>query len=247
MMKSCFVALITLLMANAAMAQGTAEAAESAFKGEAEAGAIVVSGNSDSESYNTKALMTYTQDSNIYTANGRYLKASALGVESARNWEAGLRYDRQLQEYFGVYVGQKAESDVFNGYIQRDSTDAGFKYSIIKSDDMNLISEAGYRYQETNTTDATTGTSYDNLGRVYVEYNQKANESLSYKYWVEYLPNFTNPDAYLMNTEASMNVMISSMFSLKLAYLLQYQNVIAPATATKYSTTTTTVNLVAKF
>lgn len=246
MTKSFLACSLTFLFATSAFAQ-TAEntTVQKAFKGEAEAGAIIVSGNNDSESYNTKAAMTYTQDSNVYTANGRYLKASALGVESARNWEAGVRYERELPNKFGVFVGQKAESDVFNGYIQRDSTDAGFKYSIIKTDDLNLITEAGYRYQVTNTTDATTGTNHDNLGRVYAEINQKVNEGLSFKYWAEYLPNFTDSDAYLANTEASLNVMINQVFSLKLAYLVQYQNVIVNATT--YSTSTSTVNLVAKF
>ena len=82
--------------------------------------------------YNAKAKAVYTHESNIYTAAGRYLRTNSNGVERARNWEAGLRYERALSEHFGVFVGQKAESDVFNGYIQRDSTDAGLKYTILK-------------------------------------------------------------------------------------------------------------------
>lgn len=213
------------------------------FKGEAEAGAIIVSGNTDSESYNAKAKTVYTQEQNIYTAFGRYLKTTSNNLESARNWEAGARYERELTEYLGVFVGQKAESDIYNGYIQRDSTDAGLKYSFLKTDDMSWFAEAGYRYQKTLPTVGST--THDNLGRVYTEFNKAMDKTLSFKYWVEYLPNFTQTDAYLVNTEASMNVMLNSIFSLKLAYLLQYQNV-APAGG-KYTTTTTTMNLVAKF
>lgn len=213
------------------------------FTGEAEAGAIVVSGNSDSESYNAKTKMIYTAERNIYTGFGRYLKTLSNGTESARNWEAGLRYERELSEHFGVFVGQKAESDIYNGYIQRDSSDAGVKYSLIKSDEMNWFFEAGYRYQKTQSTAGVT--SHDSLGRLYMEYNQAIDKTLSFKYWAEYLPNFTETDAYLGNTEASLNIMLNSIFSLKLAYLLQYQNV--PAAGGKYTTTTTTMNLVAKF
>ena len=210
---------------------------------EAEAGAIVVSGNNDSESYNAKAKSTYTWDKNSLIGSGRYLKTDSLGVESARNWEAGIRYERALTDYFSLFVGQKAESDVYNGYVQRDSTDAGLKYFITKTDTITWTSEAGYRYQVTN---ATTGEeARDSLGRLYTEYSQKVREDLSFKYWAEYLPNFDDADAYLANTEASLNVMLSSTFSLKIAYLLQYQNVV-PA-GTKYTTTTTTMNLVAKF
>ncbi|MBV2169079.1 MAG: DUF481 domain-containing protein [Bdellovibrio sp.] len=213
------------------------------LSGEAEAGGVIVSGNNNSESYNAKAKTVFTQDKNVYTASGRYLKTDSNGVESARNWEAGVRYERELTDYFGVFVGQKAESDIYNGYIQRDSTDAGLKYSLIKSDDMNWFLEAGYRYQKTLPT--VGGTTHDNLGRLFSEFNKSMDKTLSFRYWAEYLPNFTNTDAYLVNTEASLNVMLNSVFSLKLAYLLQYQNL--PAAGGKYSTTTSTMNLVAKF
>lgn len=227
-----------LLITTGALAQETPP-----LTGEAEAGAIVVSGNNDSESYNAKFKTTYSVDKNNYIGFGRYLKTDSLGVESARNWEAGVRYERELSDYFSLFVGQKAESDVFNGYVQRDSTDAGVKYFLTKTDSITWTTEAGYRYQVTNPT--TGEVSKDSLGRIYTEYNQKIRSDLSFKYWAEYLPNMDDADAYLANTEASLNVMLSQVFSLKLAYLLQYQNVV-PA-GTKYSTTTTTMNLVAKF
>lgn len=213
------------------------------FVGEAEAGLITVSGANESESYNAKAKMVYTQEANIYTAAGRYLRTNSNGVESARNWEAGVRYERAISEHFGVFVGQKAESDVFNGYIQRDSTDAGLKYTILKDETMTWFAEAGYRYQ---TILPTAGDiSHDNMGRLFTEYNKSLDKTLSFKYWAEFLPNFSTTEAYLANTEASLNIMINSTFSLKFAYLLQYQNL--PVVAGKYATSTTTVNLVAKF
>ncbi|WP_413569064.1 YdiY family protein [Bdellovibrio sp. HCB117] len=213
------------------------------WKGEAEAGVIVVSGNNDSESYNAKAKTEYTVDKNLYAAFGRYLKTTSLGVESARNWEAGVRYERQFTDYLSVFVGQKAESDIFNGYLQRDSTDAGLKYFLTKTDEFTWTLEAGYRYQKTLPT--TGQTTHDNLGRIYTEVNKALDKTLAFKYWAEYLPNFTEPEAFLANTEASLNIMLNSVFSLKLAYLLQYQN--QPPADGKYSTTTTTMNLVAKF
>ncbi|MGZ3773546.1 MAG: DUF481 domain-containing protein [Pseudobdellovibrionaceae bacterium] len=211
--------------------------------GEAEAGAVVVSGNSDSESYNAKANSTYTQNENVYSASGRYLKTLSNGIESARNWEIGIRYERKLTDYLGIFVGQKAESDIFNGYTQRDSTDIGLKYFLIKTADLNWTAELGDRYQKTLVT--TGGSTYDNLGRVYTEVNKSFDKTLSFRYWLEYLPNFTETKAYLFNTEASLNTMLNSIFSLKAAYLLQYQN--QPLTGIKYTTTTTTMNLVAKF
>lgn len=220
-----------------------AEGPAAPFKGEAEAGAIVVSGASDSSSYAAKANTEYTQEKNVYTAFGHYIKANANGADSARNWDAGLRYDYQISELWSAFIGHKAESDIFAGYIQRDSTDLGMKYNILKSDSLSWFAELGYRYSKTQPVLGSN--SYDSFGRLYTEVNKSFDKTLSFKYWAEYLPNFTDSKAFQFNNEASLNVMMNSIFSLRLAYLLQYQN--QPPAGGKYSTTTTTMNLVAKF
>lgn len=213
------------------------------FAGSAESGAVVVSGNNESESYNAKSKLTYSLEKNAYSVFGRYLRSTSLGVESARNWEAGARYERELSEAFGLIGGHKAESDIFNGYLQRDSSDVGLKYFLTKNESSSWILELGYRYQKTLPTIGNV--SHDNLTRIYTELNKNIDTRLTLKYWAEYLPKFTDPDAYLANTEASLNIMINSVFSLKIAYLLQYQNVLAASTS--YTTKTTTMNLVANF
>jgi putative salt-induced outer membrane protein len=239
-MRFIIVALVSFLVSVLSISAFAAEP----FAGEAEAGAIVVSGNSESENYNAKTKLVLTQDKNIYTAFGRYLQATANGVESSLQWEAGARYERELTDYISVYLGYKSESDIYNGYVQRDSSDIGGKYYFIKSDTQNWIAELGYRYSKTNPTGGGD-VANDSFGRLFSEYNQSIDKALSFKYWVEYLPNLTDHDAYLANTEASLNVMLNSVFSMKFAYLLQYQNV--PPTDGKYTTSTTTMNLVAKF
>lgn len=211
--------------------------------GEGEAGAVIISGNNNSQSYLAKAKLVYTWEKNIYTSFGRYLKADSNGVESARNWELGLRYERTLNEDLSAFIGHKAESDVFNGYIQRDSSDLGFKYFLVKSEDKNWFVEAGYRYQKTLPTQGAI--SHDSLGRLYTEFNKILDSTLSFKYWAEYLPNFTDKEAYLLNTEPSLNIMLNTRFSLKMAYLVQYQN--RPPADGKHTTTTSTLNLVGKF
>ncbi|QDK39429.1 YdiY family protein [Bdellovibrio sp. NC01] len=237
-------ALIPLL-ATTAFAQDPVSATKEPppWTGEAEAGAILVTGNSDSESYAAKLKTVYTHEKNIFTLAGSYIRAEANGTESARNWYGSLRYDRELAEMFSVFIAQRVESDIFAGYLQRDATDVGVKYFLIKKDDLNWIVEAGYRYQKTQPTIGTPF--YDNLGRLYSEVNKQWDKTLSFKYWLEYLPNFSDANGYFINSEASMNVMLNSIFSLKIGYLLQYQN--APPADGKNTTTTTTMNLVAKF
>lgn len=235
-MRFIIVALLSVLSISAFAAEPLA--------GEAEAGAIVVSGNSESENYNGKGKLVYTQEKNIYTTFGRYLQATANGVESSLQWDLGIRYERELTDYISMYVGYKAESDIYNGYVQRDSADIGGKYYFIKSDTQNWVFELGLRNSKTNPT-STASVANENFGRLFSEYNQSFDKTLSFRYWAEYLPNLTDSDGYMANTEASLSVMLNSVFSLKFAYLLQYQNV--PPSGGKYTTSTTTMNLVAKF
>lgn len=233
-----------LVVSSLAFAQDPNPTAPGPFKAEAEAGVIVVSGNTESESYAAKLLASYTDNGNTYSVFGKYLQAEANGLESALNWNAGIRYERALSEHFSIYAGYKGESDKFAGYLQRDSTDLGGKYYLVKQDDKTWTTELGYRYSKTLST--ASEVSYDNYVRLYTEYNQSLDKTLSFKYWLEYLPNLTDNDQYLTNTEASMNVMLSQVFSLKLAYLLQYQNSPPVATAERTEKTFTTT-LVAKF
>lgn len=211
--------------------------------GQIEAGAIAVNGNKNSESYSSKIKLVWKRELNLYNINGRYIKSLSDGLESSRNWEVGARYERDFSEKVGFYLGQKVESDIFSGYTQRDSTDLGLKYLIINEQNLNWKAEFGDRHQKVqSTTDQVTT---ENLGRLYTEINKIWNQGLSVKYWIEYLPNFTQKDSYLMNTEASVGLMMTSVLSLNLGYFLQYQN--TPLITGKYTTTTTTLNLVAKF
>ena len=211
---------------------------------ESEVSLINVTGNTTSESYSAKQRTQYTfHDANTLAAAARYLNSRANAVETARSWDASGRYERALSAMQSAYIGHGAESDVFNGYVQRDNSDLGGKHFFIKSDVTNWFAELGYRY--TKELNIVAGTTYSNYGRLYTEYEQKQNAALTYKLWVEYLPNFTTSEAYLMNAEPSINVMLSQVFSLKTAYLVKYRNLVAPGE--DRADTTFTTSLVAKF
>lgn len=209
---------------------------------ESEVALVTTGGNTETESYSAKQKTSYTESFNVYTITGRYLQTKTGGVETAKAWDAGVRYERTLSDAWSAFLGASAEADPYAGYIQRDNVDLGGKYFFIKADKQNFFSEAGYRSTKTYTA---ADNKRENFGRLYVEYAQSLNESLSLKYWLEYLPNFSNSNAYLVNTEPSLNVMLNSIFSLKTAYLVKYRNEVAAGA--KKSDTTFTTSVVAKF
>ena len=242
---------IHLVLFIFATLMGFSALADNGFTSESEAGAVLTSGNSETESYTAKTKNSYVWEKDTYAIFGRYLSTKTSGTESARNWEAGFRYERSLAEYVSAYLGHKAESDPFAGYVQRDSSDLGGKYYFNKSETFNFFTELGYRYQKNLST--TGDVNYDSLGRLFVEVNGTLDKTTTLRYWAEYLPNFTRPEAFLANTEASLGVMLYKNLSLKIAYLVQYQNVkpvittVTPPHEGERIDTTYTTSIVAKF
>lgn len=214
------------------------------FTNESDAGLAAANGNTKTQTYNFKQLNVYDLEKNIFTLRSRYLNAFANSNETARYFNLGLRYDRDLGNNFSLFIGETLERDKFAGIDRRLITDTGAKYFIVKTDMTKWFSEAGYRYMvEERLTGSKAITSYI---RGYTEWETKWNQSFSSKYWLEYLPNLTVNSDYQINTEASISSMLTNIFSLKSAFLLRYDHLPAPGIAHQTDTLLTT-SLVAKF
>jgi len=240
--------MLSLVVGSAAIlisANVFAQEQVKAWSNESEASVVQVGGNTTSESYSAKSKTAYKVDANVVAITGRYLQTKSAGVETAKQWEAAARYEREFGTNWAAFVQHGAESDWYAGYVQRDNTDLGSKYYFLKEDAETFFTEIGLRTTKTIVAPTNEITTF-NSGRLYFEYGTKINESVSAKAWVEYLPNFKDADAYLVNYEPSLSVMMSQIFSIKLAYLVKYHNRTVTATEKKEDTSFTTA-LVAKF
>lgn len=240
---------ITLVLLST-LAAGFQAHAEDGWKNETEISVVQTRGNTATDSYSARQRTSYLEGMNTYILSGRYLETRTSGIESAKAWDAGFRYERAITDLWSSFAGISSEADTYAGFKQRNFFDLGGKYSIIKSEERNLSAEAGYRRGATyftNNTDAT-----DNYARFFLDYSQKLNEAVSFRIWAEYLPNFTRSEAYLANGEPSVSVMLSKVFFLKMAYLMKYRNEIIPAAPTNSAAserldTTFTTSIAARF
>lgn len=235
---------LTLFILLAAVVSTASANTEVGFKNESEAGVVVTSGNAPTQSYNFKQQNAYGWDKNTLKLNGRFLKTIANQLESARNWAVALRFERGFGESWSLFAGQELQSDVFAGIDQRYNTDLGGKYLITKSDALKWNAEAGYRY--TNEFRVNNTVQRSQYGRVYSEAIYTFNPTVSAKYWLEYLPNFSFSNDWQLNTELSLSATLTEIFSVKTGYLVRYDNQINVG-ATKTTDTTFTTALVAKF
>lgn len=220
------------------------EAIESKLANESEAGIAVASGNTKSKNFNVKQANAYKFDANILKFDARFLNSFSNDVESARYLFGSLRYERELNDRFSLYLAEGFESDKFAGYYLRHLNDIGVKYNIIKEEMIYWLAEAGYRY--TNEKYNNGSHDYKNSLRAYTEAEKKWNPSVSTKYFFEYVPNLDESKDYQINTELSVSAALTSIFSIKTAYLLRYDHFPSPGSTTKTDTLLTTA-LVAKF
>jgi putative salt-induced outer membrane protein len=217
------------------------------FKTEAELSWIVTAGNSDTNTFSLKDQNKYRfWGRNELRFDARYLSSIASSVETARNWGLGLRYGRDTSERLTFFLAETIDGNVFSGYLQRYNTDVGLKYKLLTAADGGLdwFAEAGYRLVLENPTSGTKPTTH--AARLYTEAIKSLSESVSAKFWVEYIPNFSTPADWLLNTELSASVLLSQVFSLKLGYLVKYDAQLNTG-VTKNVDTTFTTALVAKF
>lgn len=251
MNRSIFKAV--LFIAYVAFFNPAATANQAGFSGESEASVVIINGLSQSETTGAKTKNIYTfENADNLSIFGKYLKASTkaadatVETETARNWEAGLRYEKSFTDFFNGFAQHKAESDPYNGiFLQRDSSDLGGKYFFSKTDTTLLFTEVGVRYSSQNPefVDAKGNKKETTTaGRLYVEASHKFNESTSAKLWVEYIPDFQEKDFSYSTASASLSVAMNSILSLKTAFEI-YHRELGP----KKDTTTWTTALVARY
>ncbi|MEX1100027.1 MAG: DUF481 domain-containing protein [Bacteriovoracaceae bacterium] len=204
------------------------------FSHKSEAAIVSAGGNSRMETYNGKMENRYDLGKRIYVVSGHYtLGLSDQGaeggdmVESARNWDAKFKYEQELSKKINAFAALQFEGDEFSGYEQRENHDIGAKRIFLDNDKKRFYLEAGYRYTEEVRVEADDNgqdTFYFHKGTLTLEYARKPGRNFTYSFWIQYVPNFTEPKDYLINFEPSFSLMINEIFSMKLGYKANYDN-----------------------
>jgi putative salt-induced outer membrane protein YdiY len=209
------------------------------FNNESEVSVVQTGGNSRLEAYNGKTKNEWKLGKRKITAGGHYTQGASdvedentgkvTFQESSRNWDVNFRYSQNLTNKFFALTAYQIEADIFAGIDQRDNYDIGAKYQFYKKDKNDYaILEAGARYSREQRISADNNGQkiFDfTKGRLFSEVSYKNVKGLISKVSLEYLPNFTFPEDYIINYNISVQYAISEVFSLKTAYNNSYDNV----------------------
>jgi len=216
---------------------------------DSEASLILTDGNTETTAlnFNQKTVRHFAKDE--LTFYGHYTRNEDNKVvgagATANNWDVGLRFDHYLTNQLSLFLNHQWEGDDFTNIEHRNNNDIGVKYVFWKDGELDYFhSELGYRYTKETYLDFTWAEKH-NL-RAYAEASKTINENLSAKLWVEYVPNIDDFGDYLLNAEASIAASLSSVFSLKVAYLWKHDSTIA-APVLENNDSTITTSLLAEY
>jgi putative salt-induced outer membrane protein len=246
-MKITLLALVALL--------STSVLAQNKFSHESALTLIETAGNTKNETYNLETKNVYDTTVRKYIFSGHYALSSsdddnsATENETARNWDVKLGMEQSLTKKLFAVLSLQYEGDKFSNLNQRRNIDLGLKYEITKTDKMQQSITAGYRTsEERRITKDEDGDDTFNFSKGFTKYeiSHQVTKTMSYGFWTEYIPNFTEAEDYQINFEPSIAVVMTEMFSLKVAYKGMYDNERNPGIKERLDTTTTT-SLLAKF
>lgn len=230
------------------------------FSHESEAGVVVTGGNTNTEVISARTLNTYEiNESSTLKAGGRFTQGRTTDVvtdvstESAKNWDAFLRYEKVLNPQWTIFIQQNIESDKYSGYAQRYNSDIGARWNIVKKEKWYTFAELGYRYTlENNVIDTLNIDGFEdgqrkaNKARLFYEIGGDINTNVFARFWAEYVPNFDESEDWIVTFEPSLGVTLSKSFSLKFAFRGIYDNQVNIVGNKKFDYIYTT-GIIAKF
>ncbi len=209
-----FIGIFILCMTTASWA---------ALSGESELSLIKSGGNSVAETFGIKSKGALTLlKKHVVALSGEYNYAQSENITSKENWNIAAKYDYKLTERVSGYFGALVESDRFKGISRSYNGDLGLAMEIYHSDKQQLKGEAGYRY--TAEKSVLNGYEHYSKARLFLEYNWELNNNVRAFYEIEYLPNFTESDDYLVNMTPGVEVVLAKELFLKLSYDWKYDN-----------------------
>lgn len=225
MKKLLLTAAITLTMPFAAHAGSEFVEGDATLAGEAELGATLTTGNTDTSSF--KARLALKQElgdwENEYVFEGLY-KEDTEEV-TAKRYFLGVQGDYQINDLSYLFANTNYEVDPFTGYDFTSTTSAGYGYRFIDTDRISLKAEAGpgYIYQQLDEESALAE-GYDSddsvVAHAVIDFQTKISDSS--KFQQKFIADWGSKlDA---RSETSLTANIVGALAMKFAVIVRYNS-----------------------
>ncbi len=219
------------------------------WTGKGEAGLVVASGNTDTETANAKLQLTKETDNWKNTFGGAALYASDEEGKTANRWETFGQTDWKFTQNNFMFGAGRYEEDEFSGFEYQATASGGVGRRFIDSASTKLVGTvgAGYKFIETRDSfDPDTGLLIEEgdsdsevvfRGTLDLDYQFTATTNLINKFIVE-----SGADNTFVQNELSLQVRMTDVLALALGYSVRHNT--DPPSEFENTDTLTTINLV---
>jgi putative salt-induced outer membrane protein len=219
------------------------------WKGNAEAGFISASGNTESETIN--AGLRFTKDGTTWNHDIAFnaYKASSDNVDSASNIKAEYTLKRNLTTRSNLFASTSYLDDDFDGFTEQVSVSAGYGYKLIDTEPKAWEVGVGVGYRDTSElTKLANGTE--------IEGKDLSNATLVFRsdYRHQLTSNTEFVDAFraeagskntFIENDLALIVNMNETFALKAGFIIRHNT--DPSEGSDDTDTITSLNLVYKF
>lgn len=163
------------------------------------------------------------------------VRGTANGVRNAELYQGGLRGDYNLSKKATAYLSTGALRNTPAGLKSQFAEGVGLAYQFEDTDTDKLQLSAGLGALQRSFV-GVGGNQNDFVGNVEGLYRHLFSKVSYFEQTAGFTPNFTTTDGWLFTTKSSLVAPLSSRIGIKVAYLINYNNLppINPATTRQF-------------
>jgi len=190
------------------------------------AGFAQTSGNANATTTNFGNKVKYTARGWTLGEDLAFFYGEAENKVNANFWNGGLRAERRIMERIGLFVATRYDRNVLQGIAHRFEEGFGVDVKAIATPRDQLSFQVGGSLFQQRLTAGSTATAKRNFpaARLGLDYKHSFTELAYFQQTGESLPNLSDSEAYLMNTESALVAPLSRRLGLKLSYVVRYNN-----------------------
>jgi len=235
----------TLLLAISLSTTAHAEG----WNGQGEAGIVVASGNTDTETLNVGLKFEKNSTRWDHEIGFAAYQASNEGEDTAESISANYTLKRNLSERSNIFFNFGYLDDEFDGFTEQLSASVGYGYKVINNERTSWETGAGVGYRDTSELtilDNGTEIEGDDLSNAtFVLRSDLTHQLTTTTKFVDAFKAEIGADNTFIENDASLFVSMSDRFSLKVGLIVRHNT--APAEGADETDTISSLSLVYGF
>jgi len=240
-MKILSTLLLTACLSTAAHAEG--------WSGQGEAGLVVASGNTDTETLNVGLKFEKKSELWDHEIGFNAYQASNDDVDTAESINATYTLKRNLTERSNIFLNLGYLDDDFDGFTEQLSVSAGYGYKVIKNERTTWETGVGIGYRDTSELtlldDGSEIEGDDLSGVTFVLRSDYSHQITDNTKFVDSFKAEIGSDNTYVENDASLFVAMNERFSLKVGFIVRHNT--DPAAGSDETDTISSLSLVYGF